>query len=67
MPVQPPIKTPCIKVCIVDGTTAQCIGCGRTLQEIAAWAQLGDAEREAIMAQLPGRLQITDATPQSLP
>ena len=32
-----------------------CMGCGRTLDEIARWGQMSDAERERIMAQLPER------------
>lgn len=50
-------STPCIKVCAVSGQSGLCIGCGRTLPEIAQWARLSEAERLAIMAQLPGRLE----------
>jgi predicted Fe-S protein YdhL (DUF1289 family) len=50
-----PIVTPCVKVCAVDGTTGFCLGCRRTLPEIAGWARLSDEERAAIMAALPQR------------
>lgn len=50
-----PIKTPCIKVCVVDGASGLCLGCYRALNEVAGWARLTDAEREAIMAELPSR------------
>lgn len=50
-----PVKTPCIKVCIVDGESGLCMGCYRKLNEVAAWGRLSDAEREAIMAVLPDR------------
>ena len=50
-----PIATPCVKVCAVDGATGYCLGCRRTLPEIAGWARLSDDERAAIMAALPGR------------
>jgi len=50
-----PIVTPCVKVCAVDGTTGYCLGCRRTLPEIAGWARLTDEERAAIMAALPYR------------
>ena len=49
------IPTPCVKVCVVDGESGLCLGCYRTLAEVAAWSRLGEAEREAIMADLPGR------------
>ncbi|MCX7357129.1 MAG: DUF1289 domain-containing protein [Alphaproteobacteria bacterium] len=58
-----PISTPCIKVCAVSGLTSQCIGCGRTLQEIARWGAMGEAERKGIMAQLPDRLAVKPPAP----
>lgn len=50
-----PIKTPCIKVCVVDGESGLCLGCFRRLGEVAGWARLSDDQREAIMADLPAR------------
>ncbi|HWW24859.1 MAG TPA: DUF1289 domain-containing protein [Caulobacter sp.] len=50
-----PIATPCVKVCAVDGRSGFCLGCRRTLPEIAGWARLSDEERSAIMAALPHR------------
>lgn len=49
-------STPCIKVCAVSGQTGQCIGCGRTLPEIARWGRMSEPERLAIMAVLPERM-----------
>ena len=56
-PDRPPrsIATPCVQVCIVDGASGFCLGCFRTLPEIAGWARLSDEERERIMAELPER------------
>ena len=50
-----PIKTPCIKVCVVDGESGLCLGCYRQLSEVAGWARFTDAERDAILAELPDR------------
>jgi hypothetical protein len=50
-----PIRTPCVKVCVVDAESGLCLGCYRTLQEVAGWARFSDAERDALMAELPGR------------
>jgi len=50
------LETPCINVCLLDDETGACVGCGRTLAEIAAWATLSDSERRAIMATLPARM-----------
>ncbi|MEZ5961436.1 MAG: DUF1289 domain-containing protein [Hyphomonadaceae bacterium] len=56
-----PVSTPCIKVCAVSGKTGTCIGCGRTLQEIARWGTMTEPERKAIMAELPARLESVKA------
>lgn len=50
-----PIPTPCVKVCIVDGESGLCLGCFRTLKEIAAWAKFPADTRDQIMEALPGR------------
>lgn len=47
--------SPCIGVCRMDDRTGWCEGCFRTIDEIAAWAVLDDAERGAIWDQLDGR------------
>lgn len=44
-----------MKVCIVDGESGLCLGCFRTLEEIAAWGRYDDATRAALMDELPGR------------
>jgi uncharacterized protein len=50
------VTTPCTKVCVVHPARSICIGCGRSLDEIARWSGLTEVERIAIMAQLPARL-----------
>jgi uncharacterized protein len=50
------IESPCNKVCAVDPISALCVGCGRTLAEIAGWLGLSAPERVRIMAELPRRL-----------
>ena len=50
-----PVSTPCIKVCIVDGESGLCLGCLRTLSEIAGWGALAEAERTCIMDELAAR------------
>ncbi|MFT0859489.1 DUF1289 domain-containing protein [Ancylobacter sp. G4_0304] len=50
------ISTPCIAVCTLDRAGRLCLGCGRTTEEIGAWATLDEPRRRAIMAELPARL-----------
>jgi predicted Fe-S protein YdhL (DUF1289 family) len=40
----------------MDDATGWCIGCGRTLDEIARWGGTSDADRDAVMAALPERM-----------
>ena len=54
------IESPCNRVCVVHPTARLCIGCGRSLDEIARWIGLSGAERNRIMAQLPARLAALD-------
>jgi predicted Fe-S protein YdhL (DUF1289 family) len=49
-------ETPCIAVCIMDPRTSLCLGCGRTLPEIARWHRMDTAERQAVMALLAARM-----------
>jgi len=49
------VVTPCVKVCMVDGQSGLCLGCFRTLPEIARWERFTDEERTTLMAALPAR------------
>lgn len=49
------IATPCVKVCVVDGESGLCLGCFRTLAEVAGWARFSDDERAVLMTELPTR------------
>ncbi len=61
-PARPPraIATPCVMVCTVDGTSGLCLGCFRTLPEIATWSRMSDEERAKIMSELNGRKGLID-------
>ncbi|ALK08640.1 DUF1289 domain-containing protein [Blastochloris viridis] len=50
------LASPCTKVCTLDPAAKLCIGCGRTLDEIACWKSMSQAERDRVMAVLPERL-----------
>jgi predicted Fe-S protein YdhL (DUF1289 family) len=49
------MTSPCIKVCQMDPQRGLCLGCRRTLDEIARWAQMNEAERAQIMEELGER------------
>jgi predicted Fe-S protein YdhL (DUF1289 family) len=48
-------------VCVVHPVQKLCIGCGRSLDEIARWIDFDDAERRRIVALLPLRLKAISA------
>jgi predicted Fe-S protein YdhL (DUF1289 family) len=50
------IESPCTQVCVVHPVLKLCIGCGRSLDEIANWINFDGAERARITVQLPSRL-----------
>jgi len=59
------ISSPCVRICVIDPVNKLCEGCGRTLQEIAQWSRLSEAERLSIMATLEARLKKTPELPQT--
>jgi uncharacterized protein len=54
------LETPCIDVCELDAAFGLCLGCGRTIDEIARWAAMTNVERRAVMAELPARLALAE-------
>jgi len=49
------IESPCVKVCAIDATTGWCLGCGRSMREIAAWSTLPADQRRAVIGELDAR------------
>ena len=47
------INSPCVNVCRMQGTL--CLGCYRTLNEIALWSQMSDAEKQQVLSQVAER------------
>lgn len=51
------IQSPCVNICVMDAGGQTCIGCYRTLDEIARWATMPAAERNEIMDELDARME----------
>jgi predicted Fe-S protein YdhL (DUF1289 family) len=49
------VASPCTSVCRMTPDTGLCEGCFRTLDEIAAWSAMANAEKRAVLAKLPAR------------
>ena len=54
-----PLRThsPCINLCRMDDEDRYCLGCRRTLDEIAIWSELSDLEKDALWQALDLRRQ----------
>ncbi|MGB8104413.1 MAG: DUF1289 domain-containing protein [Pseudolabrys sp.] len=50
------IETPCVKICTLDARNGLCLGCGRTIDEIARWATMSASERSRVMGELSALL-----------
>ena len=49
------VPSHCTSVCRIDPASGLCAGCLRTLEEIARWSAMDDAERRAVLAALSAR------------
>jgi len=47
--------SPCVRLCVMHPRENLCIGCYRSLQEIADWPAMSPAARAALRASLPER------------
>ena len=49
------VESPCVKVCVVHPTERLCVGCLRSIDEIARWSRMTQDERRDVLADLPAR------------
>ncbi len=49
------IDSPCVRLCTVHPVERICVGCYRSIEEIATWGRMTPEERRAIMTELPSR------------
>ena len=59
------VPSPCISVCRIDDATGLCVGCLRTLDEIAAWGALDDTARRRVWQAIALRRAKLTATGDS--
>lgn len=48
------VESPCRNLCALDRATRTCTGCLRTLDEIARWGRMTDAEKRAVLERING-------------
>lgn len=49
------VASPCVQICIIEPGDGLCVGCARTLDEIASWGSMSNEARRAVMQLLPKR------------
>ena len=54
------VRTPCVGVCRMDPELGLCLGCFRTLDEIAVWPRAADDVRLEILAAVARRREEHD-------
>ena len=47
--------SPCINICRLDARGVLCLGCYRSVDEIANWSVYTPAQKQAVLALLPAR------------
>jgi uncharacterized protein len=50
-----PVPSPCVNVCRMNPQSGLCEGCLRTLDEIAGWSKMPDAEKHQVWLRLAER------------
>ncbi|MDO5706133.1 MAG: DUF1289 domain-containing protein [Paracoccus sp. (in: a-proteobacteria)] len=48
-------QSPCVNICVMHPSEGICVGCYRTLDEIASWGLMSAEARRAVLADLPVR------------
>jgi predicted Fe-S protein YdhL (DUF1289 family) len=61
------MKSPCIKICQMDPARGVCIGCCRSLEEIARWGSMSEAEQLEVLNQIPERRRRLDVPEIAVP
>lgn len=55
------VASPCVKLCKLDDHS-MCIGCARSLAEIARWSQMNNVEKQAVLDAVDARRGTLDLT-----
>lgn len=52
------VESPCVKICVIHPESRLCVGCYRSIEEIAGWSTMAPEVRRAVMADLPSRAEL---------
>jgi uncharacterized protein len=54
---EPVVPSPCVNICTMDAATGLCMGCMRTLDEIATWGGSSNSRKREILQAIDLRRQ----------
>ena len=49
------VVSPCVNICQLNPESGYCVGCMRTIDEIADWLEMTDEEKRQVLNQLEER------------
>ena len=52
------VASPCQNICQINPQTGYCVGCLRTIDEIADWLEMSDDEKRKLLNQLDQRRKV---------
>ena len=58
-----PVSSPCISVCRIHEGSGLCLGCFRTLREIAQWSRMDDPAKRLAWTRIAQRIEETTTLP----
>ena len=46
------IDSPCIDICTINRNSGECMGCGRTVEEVRNWTNFNNLKKKQILENL---------------
>lgn len=49
------VPSPCVKLCALDPRSGYCVGCYRTIDEVANWVEMSAEDKRAVLERVARR------------
>lgn len=53
------VSSPCVNICKMDAARGFCVGCCRTLEEIAGWSEYTSEQKQRVLERVAERRRVT--------
>ena len=61
------LRSPCVSICRIEPATGYCVGCHRTIDEIADWGTMSDDRKRGVWQQIRQRRSALDPALPTMP